>query len=200
MPRVYSDADAAPNVAPPVVATKKPAAKKKSATKKPAAKRAQPVVKRPAEAHSSDHQIGQDADSNMPTTGQIEHSDLVISNEAPDGPAIADKAAALAFMREPVTIIVSESTDPNAEAMPCVYVNGRPQRFQRGKEQTVKRMFVEALARAKPTAIKTVDAMDADGSRTMKVLRSTGIRYPFSVVEDKNPIGRAWLSKVLAEA
>lgn len=109
------------------------------------------------------------------------------------------KAAELeAFMNEPVTIEVSQSTDPNATPAVEVAVNGRRIFLPRGV-CTVKRMYVERLARAKRTGYsQNLDPRLGEGVNTL--LRNTALDYPFTLVEDKNPLGREWLSRILAEA
>ena len=143
---------------------------------------------------TSEQSIGQDTPLEISATGDasIEKPDIEII----DGPSLD----AAAFMEEPVKVMVHESTDPNEVPVPYVGVNGRNQFFIRGKEQTVKRKFVEVLARAKLTRYKTEIINDAQGNVRQRMIPATGLRYPFSVVEDKNPNGHAWLKKVLAEA
>jgi hypothetical protein len=149
---------------------------------------------------SSEQSIGQTASLDMPTTGPLAgmvrpDQEIVIA----DGPMLGDYAAELAFNEEPVKVIVHESTDENAEPLVDVYCNGTPQRFLRGQEQTVKRKFVEILARARQTSIKTTVATNGDET-VNRINRHTAVRYPFSVLEDRNPKGGAWLKQVLASA
>lgn len=109
-----------------------------------------------------------------------------------------DYAAQLAFNEEMVDVIVHESTEPNAQQLVDVYVNGTPQRFWRGKVQTVKRKYVEVLARAKQTGIKTTVDM-SNGEPVNRIQRHTALRYPFSIQHDPNPKGHAWLRGILAQ-
>lgn len=143
--------------------------------------------------------IGQDQTFQMPATGHIETSDFVNDFQVVDGPTGMSKAADLAFMEEPVEVVVSPTTDKNAERIPGVAVNGVNQYFERGKKMIVKRKFVEGLARAKKTAVSTMPAKDQDGADTMNIVQQTGLKYPFAVTNDRNPNGSAWLEKVLAE-
>lgn len=77
-------------------------------------------------------------------------------------------------------------------------VNGRSQFFQRGTPQEVKRYFVERLARAKRTSYS--QNLDERLGESMNNMQSRhALRYPFSVIEDKNPKGSAWLRQILAE-
>ncbi len=107
-------------------------------------------------------------------------------------------AEQLAFGEELVEIVVHESTEPNASPLVDTYVNGVPQRFIRGQSQRVKRKFVEVLARAKQTGIKTTVDM-SNGEPVNRIQRHTGLRYPFSVQHDPNPKGAAWLRSILAQ-
>jgi hypothetical protein len=113
-----------------------------------------------------------------------------------DSPALDDYAAQLAFMEEYVEITVHESTDANAEPIVDVYCNGMPQRFIRGVQQKVKRKYVEVLANARQTSIKTNVRNDGDNVYN-RIDKHTALRYPFSM-NDSNPKGRAWLQSVLA--
>lgn len=144
-------------------------------------------------------QVGQDQTFQMPATGHIDNEDFRNDIEVIDGPRAMDKAAELAFMEEPVEVIVAPSTDKNAERHPHVAVNGINQYFQRGIKQVVKRKFIEALARAKKTGIATVPSKDQDGADTMSITQQTGLKYPFQITRD-TPRGLAWAEKVLAEA
>lgn len=129
-------------------------------------------------------------------------SDIVVHG---DTYGLDEKARYLAFMEEPVTIMVHESTDPNAEAMVFVAVNGEgpgPAKtpwIPRGQAITVKRKFVEALARAKGESVKSVEVTNAFGERSIRYPKHSALRYPFSIVEDKNPRGSEWLRKTLAQ-
>ncbi len=148
--------------------------------------------------HSEEQQVGQDHESTLKTEGNAEIPESEI--EPVPGPRMEDKAALEQFMNEPVDVMINESTDPNADPMPTVFVNGTPQRFFRGRVQTVKRKYVEALARAKQTHVGTREFTNHEGALDVKITRSTGLRFPFSVMADANPNGPAWLKKVLAEA
>ena len=119
----------------------------------------------------------------------VEIIDRVMSNDMLD---------ATKFMCEPVTIMVHESTDPNDVDLVQVSVNGVTQFFQRGNPQEVKRYFVERLARAKRTSYsQELDERLGEAMNHMKPRHA--LRYPFSVIEDKNPKGSAWLRNILAE-
>ena len=108
-----------------------------------------------------------------------------------------DKLDALAFMEEPVTVMVHETTNVTDEQIPEVFVNGVVQRFFRGQAQTVKRKFVEKLARTKATRFTQNKVKDREGTETYQNVPHTSLRYPFSVIEDRNPKGASWLKATL---
>lgn len=147
---------------------------------------------------AGEHQIGQDGIVNMSTIGEaaLARPDI----EVVDGPEWKDRAAELAFMEERVDVVVHESSDKQAEPIVEVWVNGRAQRFIRGQVQTVKRKFVERLARAKPAHYRNEEYIDAEGGKAVRWPKGHTLAYPFAVVRDENPKGPAWLRKVLAEA
>ena len=154
------------------------------------------------EIHTDDMKVGQLKTIIMPNDGDAssiirepDHSIDVI-----DGPTASDYAAELAFMEEPVTITVAETTDTNAIPVPGVWVNGRSQYFIRGVAVTVRRKFVEGLVRAKPINVKTKVSQAGAGEEPVNaIIRTSALLYPFTVNEDKNPRGADWLRKILAE-
>lgn len=145
--------------------------------------------------------VGQDKDLILPTSGSIGKQVQELREiEIVDKPLESNFADGLTFMEEPVDIVVSEDTNPNAENPVQVSVNGVNQFFIRGQVQTVKRKFVEVLARAKRTAITTPEVNDGNGARTMRITQQSSLRYPFQVMHDPNPRGMSWLRGILAEA
>lgn len=152
------------------------------------------------EISSQDMQVGQDRSLDMPMTGSLAdmlRTDLQV--ETVDGPSIGDYAKQLAFNEELVDVVVHESTNPNEQMLVDLYCNGTPQRFIRGQVQTVKRKYVEILARARQTSMKTTVAVNGDET-VNRIDKHTAVRYPFSVVADRNPNGHAWLKQVLQSA
>ena len=103
------------------------------------------------------------------------------------------------FMNEMVTIMIAEtSDDDDADKLVQVSVNGRNQFFVRGNPQAVRRCYVERLARMKKTGFsQNLDTLDESKFNMMKA-RSV-LRHPFTVIEDRNPRGSAWLRAVLSE-
>lgn len=151
---------------------------------------------------SEDNTVGQAKPLDMPMTGSLDN--LIRTDhqiEIVDGPSLGAYAAELAFNEEYLDVVVHESTDKNAEGLVDLYCNGTPQRFMRGQTQTVKRKYVEILARSRQTSITTQTmAQGADGETVNRINRHTAVRYPFSVIYDANPKGGAWLKQMLASA
>lgn len=104
-----------------------------------------------------------------------------------------------AFFNEPVTVLVHTTTDDNAPPHVLLSVNGRTQPVARGEPQTIRRMFVEVLARCTETKYRQPerDLRNPEGGNAL--IGRTALAYPFDVLEDKNPLGREWLRKMMSE-
>ena len=102
-----------------------------------------------------------------------------------------------AFMNQPVTIIVSSST--NKEDLPVIIpnVNGINQPIVRGKQTTVKRKYVEALARCTDTRYEQ-RIKDPSQPDKIQMIEYTVPKYPFTVIKDPHPNGFAWLESITA--
>lgn len=118
--------------------------------------------------------------------------------EVVEKPVSKDKLDMLAFMEEPVRILVHDTTDPTAEPLPQVINDRSSQFFIRGQEQTVKRKFIEVLARAKKTTYSQEKFTDANGNESYRNIPHTALRFPFQVIEDTER-GKAWLKAILSE-
>lgn len=103
-----------------------------------------------------------------------------------------------AFMNESVTIEIHTTTDENQPPQVVVNVNGVNTVFFRGVPTVTKRKFVEVLARMKETKYTERVTNPMDPSSIEHIPRTVMV-YPFSVLEDRNPKGRAWLNHVMAE-
>jgi hypothetical protein len=125
---------------------------------------------------------------------------------APEDVMQAEYAAALSFNEEPVTIRIERSSEKFApRVIDCwcngkgaeVVVNGRWVSLGYipvGVRVTTKRKYVEILARSKIDAVNTrVEDRDSEHPKNL-IERSTSSRAPFSVLEDRNPKGAAWLT------
>jgi hypothetical protein len=115
-----------------------------------------------------------------------------------------EKAAILAFMEEPVKVIISDDSGKNPEKYIYLAVNGRgagPNGIPwvpRGVEITVKRKFLNVLAGARQVKYTNYEEVNSEGERQSKQRATANDRYPFSVVEDLNPRGIDWLRQLRA--
>lgn len=149
---------------------------------------------------SEEQVVGQATHIDMPTEGDVKRVELVEEGiQVVDESSLGDYAKELAFMEEPVTVMIHESTDQNAEPIVDLYCNGVPQRFIRGVPVTVKRKYVQILCDARQTSIQTMTGVQ--GNQVInRINKHTATRYPFSVVEDQNRRGPEWLRAQLAKA
>jgi len=124
------------------------------------------------------------------------------------GVAAKDYADELAFMEEPVTIRIEPSADKNAAGAFPVWVNGKAAEvFQNGKWDeigylpvgrvlTIRRKVLEVIIRAKVDTVMT-KIIDQDGERPNNVInRFTSPVHSFSILEDRNPKGPAWVAEL----
>lgn len=143
--------------------------------------------------------VKQPAPRDMKSTGpaleSLDPPEIVVT----DRPIDKSKAGMLAFMEEELVVQVHETTDVTDDPVPCVTNDGVNQFFIRGQEQTVKRKFVEVLARAKKTTYTQQLAKDSAGNDFYRNVPHTVPRYPFTVMHDPNPRGAAWLKALRAE-
>lgn len=146
---------------------------------------------------TTDFKVGQDRPRDMPTTGPAQLEPQIV--EPVDGPVSKDFLDALKFMDEELTIIVQDTEDKNATPLVETWCNGRSQFFIRGQAQTVKRRYVEVLARSKGTRYRQEHYKDANGNDAIRNIPVTSLRYPFTVIHDPNPNGPEWLKQVLKE-
>lgn len=107
-------------------------------------------------------------------------------------------AADEAFMNELVEVLVHSSTDENQSPHVILNCNGTNQPIMRGVPTKVRRKYVEILARMKETKYSQVTRNPAAPDQIDMIARH-GLAYPFELLNDNNPRGRAWLQNVLAE-
>lgn len=145
---------------------------------------------------ASEQQVGQPGVAVMSSVGDavLEKPDIQIVGAE----ALGDKAAQLAFMEEPVVVMVHTTTDPQEPSIIELFNDGRRQNFVRGMEQTVKRKFVEVLARCRTDSYGSEEGRDNDNNPVNRYPKRTGLRYPFSVIHD-SPRGTQWLKDILKE-
>ena len=111
---------------------------------------------------------------------------------------LRELAASEAFMNEMVEVMVHSSTDENQAPHVILNCNGTNQPIMRGVPTRVRRKYVEILARMKETKYSQVTRNPGAPDQIDMIARH-GLAYPFEMMHDDNPRGRAWLSNVLAE-
>lgn len=109
-----------------------------------------------------------------------------------------DSAEAEAFMNELVKINVHTEGVPGSLPVVVVTVNGTNQPIIRGRDQYVKRKYVEALARSRITNYEQ-QVEDASKPEVIRMRDMTSLTYPFAVREDRNPRGARWLERILQQ-
>lgn len=111
-----------------------------------------------------------------------------------------DHAQQLAFLEEYVVINIHESSEKGAENPVPLWINGRGVAIVRGEDMAVRRKYVEMLLRAKPEGIETRITRDGNGNVKNHIDKTRSLKYPFSIVLDRNPRGPAWARKIRSEA
>jgi len=158
-----------------------------------------PVRSRRRDFDAGSEKVGQDKTRHMKSHGPARRALEPTVVEPVESPVPKIKLEALRFNEDIITIVVHDSTNPTDEPFPEVWNDGVVQRFQRGKEMQVKRKYVEVLARAKRTTRGNEKYKDANGDDAYRYPAHSALRYPFSVLHDPSPRGRAWLSGILQE-
>jgi hypothetical protein len=111
-----------------------------------------------------------------------------------------DYAAQLAFMEEPVTILLHRGREKNAPTHEMVGVNGQIMWIPVDTPTRIPRKFVENLARAQPVNVNTRSGESQGDDLAFNLTeRHLSSLVSFSVLEDKNPRGREWLTRVMRE-
>lgn len=114
----------------------------------------------------------------------------------------------LVFMEEPVQIRLEPSAEKNAAGAYPVWTNGKPAEvFQNGRWDeigylpvgrvlTVRRKVLEVIIRAKIDTLST-HILEMDSERPNNVVqRFTSPVHSFSIIEDTNPRGPAWVAEL----
>lgn len=116
---------------------------------------------------------------------------------APEG---LDKLAAdEAFMNEVLTVEIQSTGAEDEQPNGVLSCNGRHQPWVRDCEIKMKRMFVEILARCKEIKYTPQEPDMHNPERTNIPKGRSAFAFPFNVLEDPNPRGRAWLAAIKAE-
>jgi hypothetical protein len=130
-----------------------------------------------------------------PGTSELSPREIIVQ----DKPVDMEKLANLAFMEEMVTVHIHSTNNPTDEQTFELFNNGRREVFRRNEQKTVKRYFVDGLARAKPTTFTQHSKRDNAGEMQEYQQPHTGLKYPFSVIRDDNPKGADWLRWAMAQ-
>lgn len=144
--------------------------------------------------------------------------DMDVKNRKPefveaDASVLEDKEYAdlLAFNEEPLTIRIEPSTEKNAATVHPVWCNGKgAECFINGRwrevtwlpvstEIIIKRKYVAILAGAKVTSV-TTEVIQRNEDEENRIHRVTSPLLSFSIIEDKNPRGHAWLTELRRRA
>lgn len=112
-----------------------------------------------------------------------------------DDPFFKAKADELAFMEEPVKISIARNIGDNKKEIGFpVTVNRETVVLMKGGTYTVKRKFVSAMLEMVKTDFDSVDNPNREDTSNLYLYpEMSSIRFPFAVIEDKNPRGMAWL-------
>lgn len=161
-----------------------------------------PVRRPPTETHTGDLAIEQ-----KPVISGREdlEGEIVLAPEVLQ----ADYNEALAFAEEPITIRVERTGEKNAPRAIDLWCNGKGAEvlingrwvalgvFPVGIVVTTKRKYAEILARSKLDNVETDSGSTMDAVDKNDIIRNTSARAPFTVIQDKNPKGVAWLAGVM---
>lgn len=115
-----------------------------------------------------------------------------------DKPINKEYLDALAFFEEEIEVMVMETADENAENPVTVGCNGQFLQFFRGHPTMAKRKFVDALI-VKTSRVNTPKVRNGAGEDAFAIRQSSAHKYPFSVIQDRNPKGAEWLRQRMAE-
>jgi hypothetical protein len=115
----------------------------------------------------------------------------------------------LAFMNEPVTIMLERSQDKNSATVFPVWVNGEkaPMLMPDGKwfavgwlpvgeEITIKRSALEVILRCNITTVEANYTRTPDGDTDNFIKKFSSPIHAVSILEDKNPKGNEWARRV----
>ena len=115
--------------------------------------------------------------------------------------ASRDYLGELAFMEEPVSIYLYRGQEEFSPDSIPLWVQGRMVSVPVEQEVTLRRKFVEVLARSQPYKLTTKVFDNSDGGNIAvqnKWMRHQASQYPFTLTRDSDR-GRAWLERVKRE-
>lgn len=159
-----------------------------------------PIAAPSGQKMASEHDIPQGAPRVLLSTGDAADalSENVIERVG-EHALDSEHTAMMAFMAEKIGVRIGTSTDPNAEQIFEIIINGQTFLFRRGETKTVPRYVVDRLARLKETGYVAREVFDKEGVRSYVYDPSSALKYDFAVTRDDNPLGQSWLPHVLAE-
>ena len=127
------------------------------------------------------------------TDDDIDRGDIaVVTGESLASPTVSEYVKDLKFMEDILTVVVSETTDKNAEnPVPCG-VNGVVKFLTRGTEYRIARKFVDSLIKVEDR-IETEQYKDKGGVDQTRINKTPALKYPLSIIQDPaGDIGRRW--------
>lgn len=102
------------------------------------------------------------------------------------------------FMHDMILVHIQEAPTENDPQYCEVTVNGDRRTIPRGSDARIPRKHVAVLAQAKGFRVAQEKVQNPDGSQSFREKVIASLAYPFQVLEDPNPKGRAWLKQLLA--
>lgn len=140
------------------------------------------------------------ASFSIPTVGDIDRDNFQEKFEQVNEFDYRKIAEYELFMEEKVLVEIPKSTNPNDDPYIPLGVNGVIQPVLRGVQQWIKRKYLEVLVRAQPKTYQTVEEFDhTTGYKTVRLTSTQGEKYPYRVLDDRNPKGMPWLRQILSE-
>lgn len=104
------------------------------------------------------------------------------------------------FMAEPIIIKIHATANQNEAPVAEVGLNGVKINIPREKPVRLPRAYVEVLARSQFRRYRQVNNPDPTAAEGTSHIRTVGQDYPFEIIEDKHPKGRAWLQRIMRES
>lgn len=105
---------------------------------------------------------------------------------------LKEEAELRAFMEEPVTFDISQTTDVNAPDPVPAGVQGIIKHFKRGVEYTVPRKFIDSLIKV-TNKVKTINYKDENNVDQTKIELVPSLVYPINIINDPSgAVGRRW--------
>ncbi len=171
-----------------------------------------PVTAPARETHTADLAIGQPPEVNLANAGSKDRGEVIVPV---DKPLDKDYMEALAFAEEAITIRIERGSEEFAPLVVDCWVNGEGAEVMDpvtkkwvklsclpiGGVIITKRKFVEVLARSKVDRVRTVEenSRPQENEDGWKLRRTTSSKSVFSVINDPNPKGAEWLTRLMAE-